>query len=41
MRELYSLLWDKSKTWDELHKEESDLPPNQKPQPATEEDLYY
>lgn len=41
MHELYSLLWDKSKTWDELHSQEKNLPANQKPQGATEEDIYY
>jgi len=41
MRELYSLLWDKSKTWNQLRVEEKNLPPNQAPQKATEEDIYY
>ncbi len=41
MRELYSLLWDKSKTWNQLHVEEKNLPSKQAPQKATEEDIYY
>lgn len=40
MKELYKLLWDKSKTFDQLNREDDNLK-NQKPQKATEEDLYY
>lgn len=40
MRELYKLLWDKSKTWDQLHEEDENLQ-KQKPKKATEEDIYY
>jgi len=40
MKELYKLLWDKSKTVEQLNNSDKNLE-NQKPQKATEEDIYY
>lgn len=40
MKELYKLLWDKSKTVEQLNDSDKNLE-NQKPQKATEEDIYY
>ena len=40
MKELYSLLWDKSKTVEQLNDSDKNLE-NQKVQKATEEDIYY
>lgn len=40
MKELYKLLWDKSKTVEQLNDSDKNLE-NQKVQPATEEDIYY
>ena len=45
MHELYELLWAVSKTWNQLHAEDEKTQDEnlkkQKPQKATEEDLYY
>lgn len=40
MHELYELFWAVSKTWEQLYEEDENLK-NQKPQKATEEDIYY
>ncbi|EKD58879.1 MAG: transcriptional regulator, TrmB [uncultured bacterium] len=40
MKELYKLLWDKSLTPEQLNSQDKNLE-NQKPQAATEEDIYY
>ncbi|EKE18885.1 MAG: transcriptional regulator, TrmB [uncultured bacterium] len=40
MKELYSLLWDKSKTVEQLNSEDKNLQ-NKSPQTATEEDIYF